>query len=77
MEVTVLGVGDAIRAIRQMIVVEERVGRLARDVTDNAREVNAELAAIRAEQRDLRDRVSRIEGAFAVLDRLRIASDDR
>jgi len=72
-----LGVGDAIRAIGQMIVVEERVGRLARDVTDNAREVNAELAAIRAEQRDLRDRVSRIEGAFAVLDRLRVSSDER
>ncbi|HYW76307.1 MAG TPA: hypothetical protein VFA48_06735 [Gammaproteobacteria bacterium] len=70
-----LGVRDAITAIKQMLVIEERVGRLARDVAGNAREVNAELAAVRAEQRELRDRVSRIEGAFAVLDRLRISEN--
>lgn len=70
-----LGVRDAITAIKQMLVIEDRVGRLARDVAGNAREVTAELAAARAEQRDLRDRVSRIEGAFAVLDRLRISEN--
>lgn len=68
-----LGVSDAIKALRQMMVIEERVGRLAQDVADNAREVNAELAAVREEQNSLRDRVSRIEGAFAVLDRLQLS----
>jgi hypothetical protein len=72
-----LGVRDAIAAIRQMMVIEERVARLARDVTDNARETSTELAAVREEQRDLRDRISRIEGAFAVLDRLQISADRR
>ncbi len=72
-----LGVRDAISAIKQMMVIEERVTRLAQDVANNARETSTELAAVREEQRDLRDRVSRIEGAFAVLDRLRLSTDKR
>lgn len=67
-----LGVRDAIEAIKQMLVLEERLTQLAEDVARNARDVNQALGAVRREQAELRDRVARIEGAFAVLDRLQL-----
>jgi hypothetical protein len=46
--------GDALRAIRQVILLDERVRTLAADTERMSREV-----------RDLRDRISRIEGMLA------------
>jgi hypothetical protein len=46
--------GDAIRALRQVILLDERVRNMASDVTRLSHEVV-----------DLRDRVSRIEGMLA------------
>lgn len=46
--------GDAIRALRQVILLDERVRTTASDVTRIAQEVA-----------DLRDRVSRLEGIVA------------
>ena len=65
-----LGVRDAIAAMRQVLVMEERIGRLAREVAAQAKDVNQELADTRREVSNLRDRVSRMEGAFAVIQRL-------
>jgi hypothetical protein len=64
-------VRDAIAAIKQMLVIEERVGELSAQVAKQSRAINEELGEIRREQRELRDRVSRIEGAFSVLQQLR------
>ena len=47
--------GDAIRALRQVILLDERVRNTAVD-----------LARISQEVADLRDRVSRLEGIVAV-----------
>ena len=46
--------GDAIRALRQVVLLDERVRNSAVD-----------LARISQEVRDLRDRVSRLEGMLA------------
>ena len=46
--------GDAIRALRQVILLDERM-----------RHTSADLARISQELADLRDRVSRLEGMFA------------
>lgn len=46
--------GDAIRALRQVILLDERVRNMATDVARLSQEVI-----------DLRDRVSRIEGMLA------------
>ena len=46
--------GDAIRALRQVILLDERV-----------RSTSADLVRISQEVADLRDRVSRIEGMLA------------
>ena len=46
--------GDAIRALRQVILLDERV-----------RNTSADLARISQELADLRDRVSRLEGMLA------------
>jgi putative component of toxin-antitoxin plasmid stabilization module len=65
-----LGMRDIIAAMKKMLVIEERVGQLAEQIAGDARAVNEELGEIRREQRELRDRVSRIEGAFSVLRQL-------
>jgi hypothetical protein len=46
--------GDAIRALRQVILLDERV-----------RNTSADLARMSQEVADLRDRVSRVEGMLA------------
>jgi hypothetical protein len=46
--------GDAIRALRQVILLDERV-----------RNTSADLSRISQELADLRDRVSRLEGMLA------------
>jgi hypothetical protein len=46
--------GDAIRALRQIILLDERVRNMSLDLTRMSREVA-----------DLRDRVSRLEGMVA------------
>jgi hypothetical protein len=48
--------GDAIRALRQVILLDERVRNTA-----------ADLARISQEVADLRDRVSRLEGMLAAV----------
>jgi hypothetical protein len=47
--------GDAIQALRQVVLLDERVRALSADVERMSKEVT-----------DLRDRVSRIEGMLAV-----------
>ena len=47
--------GDAIRALRQVILLDERV-----------RNTSADLVRISQELTDLRDRVSRLEGMLAM-----------
>ncbi|PWG61391.1 hypothetical protein [Sediminicurvatus halobius] len=60
----------ALKAVQAALLNSERVQQLAQEVSEQGREVRGELDWLNAEMRDLRDRVSRIEGALAMLDRL-------
>lgn len=63
---------DALDAVRKALVHGERVGRLSEEVADLSERVQAELGELRGEQRELDRRVSRLEGGFAVLNRLQL-----
>ncbi|WP_290653112.1 hypothetical protein [Aquisalimonas sp.] len=67
--------GETIRAVREALTNSERVAQLGHQVSEQTRELRGELDALRHEHRDLRDRVSRIEGSLEVLGRFVRQSD--
>jgi len=68
---------DAFAAVRGALISSERIAQLAREVTEQSREVRGELDTIHGDLRDIRDRVSRIEGGLAMLDRLQLPRRDQ
>lgn len=70
-----MAVRDVYDTVKSMLLVDERVANLAGEVAAQARGMREELGEIHREQRELRDRVSRIEGGFAVIgQQLRLGS---
>lgn len=67
---------DAFKAVHTALLNSERVAQLSREVTRQSQAMGSEFDRIDRDVQELRDRVSRIEGAFAVLDRLRISRDE-
>ena len=68
---------DAINALREAILTGERIAQLSREVAEQSKGVRGELDTIHGDMRELRDRVSRIEGGLAMIDRLRLSGPDR
>lgn len=65
-----MAIREAMDAVRQALLHGERVGRLFDEIAELSGRVESELGLLHKEQRKLGRRVSRLEGGFAVLDRL-------
>ncbi len=65
-----MAVREALAAVRQALLHGERVGQLSDEVAELAGRVESDFGVIYREQRELDRRVSRLEGGFAVLERL-------
>tara|TARA_R100000935_G_scaffold19127_1_gene36756 strand:- start:142 stop:354 length:213 start_codon:yes stop_codon:yes gene_type:complete len=67
---------DAIGALRSAVISSERIGQLSKELTEQSQDVRAELKTINYELREVRDRVSRLEGGLSVLNHLKLTSRD-